>query len=249
MPYTFFTIAAAFLVIVYYDTELRLRSIFARRTLEARLARITWNAPRLFFALAKRFLDFNFIFENTASRPLPDRFMVIGNHQSLLDIPVVFYYFAKQRVRFVSKKELGRWIPLISQVLRYQGHCLVDRHANQIRSMKMIDAFARQAAREGWSPAIFPEGTRSRDGTVRRFHSAGVRRMLDLAPVPVVTVAIDGGWRIAEIGHLSNIKGARYRLRVLSVYDAPANKKESAALIEKAHSEISAQVNTWNGRA
>jgi 1-acyl-sn-glycerol-3-phosphate acyltransferase len=249
MPYTILTIAAAFLVIVYYDAELRLRSIFARRTLEGRLTHITWNAPRLFFALARSFLDFDFIFENAASRPLPDRFMLIGNHQSLLDIPVVFYFFAEHRIRFVSKKELGRWIPLISQVLRHQGHCLVDRHANQIRSMKMIDAFARRAARKGWSPVIFPEGTRSRDGTVRAFHSAGVRRMLDLAPAPMVTVAIDGGWRISEMGNLSKIKGARYRLKVLNVYDAPADKKESAALIEKAHQEISAQVDAWNGRA
>lgn len=249
MPYTFLTIAAAFLVIVYYDAELRFRSVFARRTLEKRLAYITWNAPRLFFALARRFLDFDFIFEDTAGRPLPERCMIIGNHQSLVDIPVVFYYFSKRRVRFVSKKELGRWIPLISQVLRYQGHCLVDRHANQIKTMKRLDGFARRAEKEGWSPAIFPEGTRSRDGVVRAFHSAGIRRMLDLAPIPVVTVAIDGGWRISEMTNLSNIKGARYRLRVLNVHDAPADKKEAAALIAKAHAEISEQVRAWNGRS
>jgi 1-acyl-sn-glycerol-3-phosphate acyltransferase len=248
MFYTFITIASAFLIIGYYDIELRIRSIFARSTLESRLSYVSWNAPRLFFALARHYLDFAFIFENAAGRPMPERFMVIGNHQSFLDIPVVFYYFAGYDVRFVSKKELGRWVPLISQVLRHQGHCLIDRHANQIQSMKRLDAFAHLSATKGWCPVIFPEGTRSRDGAVGTFHSAGVRRMLDLTPLPVVAIAIDGGWKISEMKSLANLKGARYRLRILGVYDVPANKKESAALLENAHTVISAQVDAWNAR-
>jgi hypothetical protein len=71
MPYTFLTIAAAFLVIVYIRRGTP-PSVHLRQTdLDGRLARITWNAPRLFFALARRFLDFDFIFENAASRPSP----------------------------------------------------------------------------------------------------------------------------------------------------------------------------------
>ncbi|MFA6505384.1 MAG: lysophospholipid acyltransferase family protein [Treponemataceae bacterium] len=249
MAYSLFVIACALLIIVYYDSETRLRSIFARKTLQKRLAYITWNSPRLFFALTGNFLGFKFIFENTAKRPIPKQFLIISNHQSLLDIPVFFFFFSKYHVRFVSKKELGRWIPLISQVLRYQEHCLVDRHANQIQSMKRLDAFARRSAKMGWSPLIFPEGTRSRDGYVLPFHSAGVRRMLDLAPMPVVTVAIDGGWKISDFASLAHIRGAQYRVRILNVYDAPQNKKESAALLETAREEISKQINEWNGRA
>jgi hypothetical protein len=67
---TFLTISAAFLVILYYDAELRIRSIFFRNTLQRRLAHITWNAPRLFFALAREFLGFEFIFEYGADRTL-----------------------------------------------------------------------------------------------------------------------------------------------------------------------------------
>lgn len=248
MAYTFFVIVCAMLIIVFYDAELRLRSIFARKTLQKRLSHITWNAPRLFFALARSFLGFRFKFDNVAKRPLPTQFLIISNHQSLLDIPVFFYFFSKYNVRFVSKKELGRWIPLISQVLRYQEHCLVDRHANQIQSMKRLDAFSRRAAKKGWSPLIFPEGTRSRDGYVLPFHSAGVRRMLDLAPMPVVTVAIDGGWKISDFASLSKIGGVQYRVRILNVYDAPQNKKESAELLETARAEISGQINKWNMR-
>ena len=249
MPYTLFVIACAMLIILYYDAELRLRSIFARKTLQKRLAYITWNSPRLFFSLAHNFLGCDFIFDNVSKRAVPERFLIISNHQSLLDIPVFFYFLAKYDVRFVSKKELGQWIPLISQVLRYQEHCLIDRHANQIQSMKRLDAFVRRAAAKRWSPLIFPEGTRSRDGYMLPFHTAGVRRMLDLEPMPVVTVAIDGGWKISDFASLSRLKGARYRVRILNVYDAPANKKESAALLETAHTEISKQVNEWNGRA
>lgn len=249
MPYSIFVVLCALVVIFYYDAELRFRSIFARGTLDKRLDYVAWNAPRLFFALARRYIGVDFVFENSAARPLPERFMIVCNHQSLIDIPAVFYFFAAHRVRFVSKKELGRWIPLISQVLRYQGHCLVDRHANRIQTMKRVDAFTRKADSMGWSPAIFPEGTRSRDGYVKEFHSAGVRRMLDVAPMPVVSVAIDGGWKIRDFASLAKLEGTRYRIKILNVYDPPADKKESAALLEAARSEISAQVDAWNGRA
>lgn len=248
MVLTVSVLLGVFMVVSYYDAELRLRSVLRRRGLQKRLDYITYNAPRLFFAVA-RYLDFRVILERSPEDDrLPERFLLVANHQSLIDIPVVFYRFRGKNIRFVAKKELGRWIPLISQVLRGQGHCLIDRQANRMQSMKTIDTFAKRAFRRGWSPVIFPEGTRSRDGTVGTFHAAGVRRTLELAPMPVVAVAIDGGWRLSTLDSLRNrLRGARYRLKVVKVYDTPSGKAEIGAVLNSARAEIAAQVEAWQG--
>ncbi len=234
-------------IVLYYEAELRIRSVFFRSSLYSRLEYVSWNSPRLFFALARHWMGLRFIFESDVKEPLPSQFLAVSNHQSLVDIPVFFYYFREKKPRFVAKKELGRGIPLISQVLRYQGHCLVDRHADRMKSMKTIESFAKKSAARSWSPVIFPEGTRSRDGRVGTFHPAGVRRILELAPMPVVSIAIDGGWRFAEFGQLAkNVRDGTFRVKVLKVHPAPTTRKEASALVGLLHEEISAQVEAWH---
>lgn len=249
MPNTIFALICVIGIILYYEADLRLRFIFRPRGLQRRLAYVSWKVPQLFFAVAERYIGLHFRFEIPEEVKLPPQFMVVSNHQSLVDIPVLFYYFRSRSLRFVAKKELGRGVPLISQVLRYQGHCLVDRQADRMKSMKTIDAFARAVVDRGWCPAIFPEGTRSRDGSVGPFLGAGMRRILELAPMPVVTVAIDGGWRISEFGQIvENARSGAYRLRVLSVHPAPSTRREAAALVEGCRLEIASQISAWRGK-
>lgn len=246
MPQTVIALTCVLAIILFYDLEVRLRAIFARDTLPKRLAYISVNAPRLFFAVAKLFVGFRFDVRLRDCGPLPPRFLLIGNHQSLVDIPVVFRFFHDRAIRFVSKKELGRYIPLISQVLRRQGHCLIDRTAMGISTMRKMSAFASEAERRGWCPVLFPEGTRSRDGKVGAFHSAGVRRILEQAPVPVVAVAIDGGSRISHVEALSeNVKGAVYRMRVVGIFPPPTGKADIESILTSARNKISDQIEDW----
>jgi len=251
MLHSISVLMCVFAVVFFYDAELRLRYVLYRRGLQERLDFITYNAPRLFFAVAKKYLDFRVIIEpSPEDERLPERFLVVCNHQSLLDIPVVFYRFRGKNIRFVAKKELGSWVPFVSQVLRYQRHCLIDRQANRIQSMKTIDSFAKRAGRNGWSPAIFPEGTRSRDGEVGTFHAAGVRRILELAPMPVAAVAIDGGWKVSTLGSLrKNVRHGRFRLRIVGVYEAPKGKAEIAGVLDAARTSIISQVERWHREA
>ena len=69
-----------------------------------------------------------------------------------------------------------------------------------------------------WIPVIFPEGTRSKDGSVGTFHAAGFRRFVDRCPLPVGVFAIDGGWRISKLGDMrKTLRGGRYRIKLLKV--------------------------------
>ena len=93
---------------------------------------------------------------------------------------------------------------------------------------------------------MFPEGTRSRSGNVGKFFTGAVRIILERAPMPVVSVAIDGGYRIATLARLlGEIQGTYYRIKPLTLYPAPRGKKEITELLEKVRNEIVEQVRVW----
>jgi 1-acyl-sn-glycerol-3-phosphate acyltransferase len=178
-------------------------------------------------------------FENLSGQELPERFLLVANHQSLMDIPVCIALFPKNRVRFVAKRELGNGIPFVSLILRSQGHALVQRKGKASQAMRALLRFARRCEREGTCPVIFPEGTRSLDGALGPFHTAGVRKILAETPLPLVVAVLDGGWRIARIKDLFlNLRGARFRVRVVSVTPLLSAKKEVLDALDRAYEDI-----------
>jgi 1-acyl-sn-glycerol-3-phosphate acyltransferase len=101
-------------------------------------------------------------------------------------------------------------------------------------------------SRKGICPVVFPEGTRSRDGSVRGFYAGALRVMLEHQAMPVLSVAVDGGYRIATMPRLMlHSRGVRYRVRPLTLYPAPRGKREIIDLAQRMEREISAQVAAW----
>jgi 1-acyl-sn-glycerol-3-phosphate acyltransferase len=123
-------------------------------------------------------------------------YALISNHQSLFDIPLIGSLLSRSYPKYVAKKELGRWIPSISFNLRRGGNALIDRK-ERLGSIRAITAMARTAQERDVSVVIFPEGSRSRDGRLRKFRPSGTAALLTSADeLPVVPVAIDGSWRL-----------------------------------------------------
>jgi 1-acyl-sn-glycerol-3-phosphate acyltransferase len=177
--------------------------------------------------------------------PLPPVFLIVSNHQSLADIPALALTFPRRALRFLAKKELGRGIPYVSTVLRLGGHGLISRTDNYREGQRELKRFAA-LTRQGICPVVFPEGTRSRTGRVRDFFSGAVRIILETSPVPVLSVAVDGGFRVSTLPKLLNrLRGTMYRVKPLTLYPAPRGKLEIAGLLEKIHGEIAAQVRSW----
>ena len=57
------------------------------------------------------------------------------------------------------------------------------------------------AQENNWSAVIFPEGTRSKDGQVRTFQSAGVATILKKCPnALLVPIAINNAWKMVQHG-------------------------------------------------
>ncbi len=181
----------------------------------------------------------------TPSEPLPARFVMLANHQSLLDILVALAGFPDSPLRFVAKRELGRLVPGASRVLRYGRHALIHRKSNLRQTAAALKLFARRCERRHWCPVIFPEGTRSLDGKLKKFHPGAYRFVQEPLMLPTVVLAIDGGWKFSHFKDFLRKKAYFYRIRVVSVLPPPASPKGIAADLETARNRIQDQLESW----
>jgi 1-acyl-sn-glycerol-3-phosphate acyltransferase len=178
--------------------------------------------------------------------PLPPVFLIVSNHQSIADIPAIAVAFSRHPLRFLAKKELEKGVPYVSAVLRLGRQGLISRTSNFREGQRELRRFAG-LTKEGLCPVIFPEGTRSRTGRVNDFFAGGVRVALEVSPVPVLSVAVDGGYRISRLPQvIHGLRGTVYRVKPLTLYTPPRGKQEITELLAKIHAEISAEVDAWH---
>lgn len=111
--------------------------------------------------------------------------LLVSNHQSFLDIPAIASSTGRH-VSFVARKSLAdtRWLAF---VMRECGAVLVERGAADRAALReMTDHLDG-----GDCVAIFPEGTRSRDGSLGEFRG-GALLAARKSKVPIVPVGIRG---------------------------------------------------------
>ena len=202
-------------------------------------------APRL-FAILYTYKRFHFWGYENLRDQLPENFIIISNHQSLLDIPVFMKFLPKREIRFIAKDALGRHIPLVSEMLRTQEHCLIPRKAKPMEAMRYISDFGKRVIERNQIPILFPEGSRTRDGNVGKFFSAGFRQLTESTELPVVVCALDGGWKLRDLKNIiNNLKCGSYRVKILKVYDAPKTKEDCNAILEEARILMQNQIEQW----
>ncbi|HWI41539.1 MAG TPA: lysophospholipid acyltransferase family protein [Verrucomicrobiae bacterium] len=115
----------------------------------------------------------------------------MGNHQGNFDI-LALTTAIPRRFSWLAKEELFR-IPVFGPAMRRAGYIPLDRSDGR-RALKSIDA-AAAAIRSGISVVVFPEGTRSHDGSLLPFKK-GAFLLAAKAGVPVVPFTINGSRRI-----------------------------------------------------
>lgn len=114
-------------------------------------------------------------------------YIIASNHVSNNDPPVVGITF-KGKYTFMAKQELFEINPLFTWLIKKLGAFPVKRGA---KDSSAIDR-ALESLKEGRIFVIFPEGTRSKDGTLGHAKS-GVTLIAAQAKVPVVPVFIKYG--------------------------------------------------------
>ena len=127
--------------------------------------------------------------EASGAELVPDRSVIyLSNHQSHLDIPMLYATLPSPTIRMLAKKELFQ-IPLWGRGLRAAEFVEVDR-ANHGRAIDSIEHAAR-LVRDGVSIYLAPEGTRSKDGRIGKLKKGGFHLALATG-APIVPVAIRG---------------------------------------------------------
>ena len=117
--------------------------------------------------------------------------ILISNHQSNLDIPILLGYLPIN-FSFIAKKEMESW-PLIGWWMKALNCIFLDRK-NVRQGMKDMKE-AIKKLKDGYSYVIFPEGSRSEDGNVGEFKKGSFKLATD-SGVRIIPVTLVGTYNI-----------------------------------------------------
>lgn len=174
----------------------------ARRTVHE-LSRIL---VRIFFAIPPLWR------QRVIGRELIDRhqrYVIVINHRTVIDIPTLYYL--PLNFRWVSKREVYK-VPFFGQYLFLHGDICINR-GRATEAMEQLLREGKLWLSRGASVAIFPEGTRSKDGEIHRF-KAGAFLLAKEAGVAILPVVTEGTNTLIRPSGLFNW-GNRITIRVL----------------------------------
>lgn len=113
-------------------------------------------------------------------------YVMVANHQSLLDILVLFRLFA--HFKWVSKIENFR-VPCIGWNMSLNRYIKLRRGDKESVDQMMVAC--EQTLREGNSIMMFPEGTRSADGRLKAFKH-GAFTLAKRVGAPILPIVVEG---------------------------------------------------------
>ena len=119
------------------------------------------------------------------------RYILVGNHYSYLDIPCILAA-VPQPIRFMAKISLFK-IPIFGWSLARAGFIPIDRK-NRRTAVKSFD-LAAERIRKGNTIVIFPEEGRSREKQMRPFQRGAFLLALK-SEQPIVPIAVDGTYEV-----------------------------------------------------
>jgi 1-acyl-sn-glycerol-3-phosphate acyltransferase len=136
-----------------------------------------------------------------------ETYLVMSNHQSHYDIPVLFYVLGPN-LRMIAKKELFN-VPVFGNALRAAGFVEIDR-GDRHAAIRNLDQ-ARSLLDAGTHVWIAPEGTRSATGQLGPLKKGAFYLALN-AELPILPVTLVGTRDVLPAHGLFSHRGARVRV-------------------------------------
>jgi 1-acyl-sn-glycerol-3-phosphate acyltransferase len=130
-------------------------------------------------------------------------YVLVSNHQSQYD-NFLLYGWLGIDFKWVMKKEL-RTVPGIGMACDRLGHIFIDR-SDHASAMAALEA-AKTKIVNGTSVMFFPEGTRSRDGKLKRFKKGAFRMAVDLG-LPILPLTVTGTRNVLPAGTSDLLPGS-----------------------------------------
>lgn len=180
-------------------------------------------------------LGTRYSFKNAHNIPTDRPAIIVLNHQSMHDIPPVIWFMRKHHPKFVSKMELGKGIPSVSYNLRHGGSVLINRKDSK-QSLTQIAKLGTYIEKHNRAAVIFPEGTRSKTGEPKKFHTTGLKVLIKKAPsAQIIPISINNSWKMLKYGKFPYGLGNHIRFEVHPPLAITENGEE---LIEKVERTI-----------
>ena len=184
------------MLVLFHPLQILALRLSGDRARKNMVDRLNWCLIKGLYILGCR-VSFRHLEKIPKNRPI----IIVANHQSMFDIPAVVIGFKDHYPRFISKLELAKNLPSISLNLRHGQSALIDR-SKGAQSVKEILKLGRLTEQRKEAACIFPEGTRSRNGKVKEFQSAGLLTLLRAAPSAVIVpYVIEGHDRLMRHGN------------------------------------------------
>jgi 1-acyl-sn-glycerol-3-phosphate acyltransferase len=163
-----------------------------------------------------------------------NNYVFVGNHLSFMDTPVVLATIPQQflflvNVRFVK-------LPFLGWHLQRTGHLAVDA-ADMRASLKVMTEAAKRIEDRKLSVLLFPEGTRSKDGTMKEFKE-GAAYIAIKSGATVVPFALRGTAEIIAVGSLHVRPGKVQFLVGDPISTAGLTLKDRAVLTEQMRAAV-----------
>jgi len=158
----------------------------------------------------------------------------MANHSSFLDGPILATAIPGV-VRIILKQSVFR-VPVLGMAMRQADFVSVDRRGVRGGQRSILKA-AELMRRKRYSFLVFPEGTRSRDGSMQAFRRGGFFLALN-ARMPIVPAAIRGTYDLMPRGQWHARRGV---IRIVFGEPIPVEgyaREDMGKLMEKVREAI-----------
>jgi 1-acyl-sn-glycerol-3-phosphate acyltransferase len=144
-----------------------------------------------------------------------------STHQSHAD-SVAIAVALRRPVHFLGDLRLTSW-PILGPMLPRLGMVPLRRGDADAAALQVL----QDLITDGGAVAVYPEGSRSRDGRVHKLRS-GVARLAARTGAPVVPTAVVGIFEVWPIGKRPKLLGGRVTVRFGPALDAPSSDTPKA---------------------
>jgi 1-acyl-sn-glycerol-3-phosphate acyltransferase len=122
-------------------------------------------------------------------------YVFVSNHQSAYDIFLIYGYLGVP-IKWMMKKGLSK-IPLVGFACRMAGFTFVDNSSARSAQKSVQDA--ERNLKRGHSLIVFPEGSRSPNGHMRRFKRGAYQIAVD-QQLSIIPITLNGPYKVMPAG-------------------------------------------------
>jgi len=166
--------------------------------------------------------------------------VVIMNHQSVLDVLVGVRVNPGDLMLIPTRRRYAWGVPGFSPFVRLAGYPLISQTRKGLKDdLRELEHAAERCRRGEASFLVFPEGHRSKDGSILPFMTRGLRIVLSRAPLPVYAVVADGMWHVRTLADMfTKVAGSHIQIRVIGPFQPPPVESEIPAFLEHVREQM-----------